>query len=176
MMKCFGIPVELSRAINGIYLPAGLKITHPPLREAESAEYGACRFALNSLNIVYRVAKTTPKKEGQFVTTWKRPTFRGRIVPLDITDAIDFLVVHAFSETEEGQFIFARDLLLRRSILSRDGIGGKLSFRIYPPWSRPDSKVAMQTRQWQLENFLHTSSFASNPEAMLRNALRLLRL
>lgn len=42
-------------------------------REVASSEYGACRLGLDDYTIVFRVAKTTPTKIGQFVTIWKRP-------------------------------------------------------------------------------------------------------
>lgn len=60
-------------ALHDLYLPAGLQLTRPIVAEAESAEYGACRFALEGHSIVFRVAKITPTKTGQFVTLWKRP-------------------------------------------------------------------------------------------------------
>ena len=59
---------DLSSAIEQIYKPAGMRLTDEAWREEESAEYGACRFSLNGQVIVFRVAKTTPTKIGQFVT------------------------------------------------------------------------------------------------------------
>ena len=40
-----------------MYMPAGVQLTDLPLREAESAEYGASRFGLDGHPIVFRVAK-----------------------------------------------------------------------------------------------------------------------
>lgn len=34
------------------------------------------------------------------------------------------------------------------------GEKGKLSFRIYPPWSKPVAKEAIRTQEWQLKYFL----------------------
>ena len=43
-----------------------------PETEAESADYNAHTFKVNDKSIVYREAKITPTKVGQFVTIWKR--------------------------------------------------------------------------------------------------------
>lgn len=58
-----------------------MKITKEPTREAEGSEYEACRLGLNGYNIVFRVAKTTPTKIGQFVTVWKRLHTGAPIMP-----------------------------------------------------------------------------------------------
>ena len=42
--------------------------------ENESTAYSACTFEINKLSILYREAKITPTKIGQFVTIWKRNT------------------------------------------------------------------------------------------------------
>ncbi|QIP41117.1 hypothetical protein G9444_3873 [Rhodococcus erythropolis] len=43
-----------------------------PIPESEGAEYGAHTLTVNGLPTVYRTAKTTPTKLGQFVTLWRR--------------------------------------------------------------------------------------------------------
>ncbi len=145
-------------ALHDLYLPAGLQLTGPIVAEAESAEYGACRFALEGHSIVFRVAKITPTKTGQFVTLWKRPVPGADIAPLDAADAVQFVVIAVFDETQRGQFIFSRDLLIERGVMSRDGKGGKRALRVYPPWSTPTAKDAIRTRQWQLRCFLPTGA------------------
>ena len=48
-------------------------------REKESAEYGAVRFEMDGQTCLFRQAKYTPKKTGQFVVLWKRPAMSGEI-------------------------------------------------------------------------------------------------
>src|SRR6187402_1209034 len=60
--------------------------------ELESFEYGACRFVLNNSNILFRTAKITPTKTGQFVTLWKRIN-QGPIQPFDSTHPIDLFII-----------------------------------------------------------------------------------
>jgi hypothetical protein len=151
------IPSELMSIIEIVYEPAGLKITSPIKCETESIEYGACRFGLNGFNIAFRIAKITPKKPGQFVTLWKRSTPKGPIIPLDISDNIDFVIVSVADNTCQGQFIFSQKILVSQGILSHQGRGGKLAFRVYPSWVRLESKTAIKTQQWQLQSFFLTS-------------------
>ena len=54
-MLSTSLPDELTTAIRERYEPAGLVLTDRPRREAESAEYGACRFGLNGHQVAFRV-------------------------------------------------------------------------------------------------------------------------
>ncbi len=74
---------ELKKSISNLYEPAGIKLTSYPVPESESAEYGAYCFSLDHKKVLFRIAKTTPTKIGQFVTLWKRPSPKGEIVPFD---------------------------------------------------------------------------------------------
>ncbi|MES2105521.1 MAG: MepB family protein [Pseudomonadota bacterium] len=152
-MATDGLPDELVVAIRDTYLPAGMTVTDAAVCERESAEYGACRFGLDGKAIVFRVAKTTPTKIGQFVTLWKRPSPGDPIAPLDISDDVDLIVVSVSDETQRGQFVFDRAVLAAKDIMSAGGQGGKRAIRVYPPWTRPIAKLAMQTQQWQLRYF-----------------------
>ena len=152
------LPDTLIKTMHEIYEPAGMKITETPYPEVESAEYGACRFSLNGKNIVFRIAKTTPTKIGQFVTIWKRPTPDAEIAPLDINDNVDFVVVSVSDGTLHGQFIFDQKILLAKGVMSKNGKGGKRAIRVYPAWSKPIAKEAIKTQQWQLQYFFETTS------------------
>jgi hypothetical protein len=155
------LPPELVHAIQNIYTLADLHVTRGPEREGgnKGFEYGACRFALNDAEIVFRIAKTTPKKIGQFVTVWKPapPDWKINkhdIVPLDASDDVDFIVVSVADTNNRGQFVFNRAVLIQKGIMTHQGKLGKLSFRVYPPWVKPSSLQAIKTQQWQSQHFL----------------------
>lgn len=151
------LPNALVFAVENIYRPAGLKLTTQCDIEEESAEYGAYRFGLENLSVVFRIAKTTPTKIGQFVALWQRPTLGAKIRPFDIEDEIDYVIICANDEKDPkncGQFIFSQKVLIQQNILSNHGRGGKLSFRLYPPWVKTTAKIAMKTQAWQLNYFL----------------------
>jgi hypothetical protein len=149
-----GLPHELVCAIEQVYKPAGLTLTQAAQREPESAEYDACRLGLDDQVVVFRVAKTTPTKIGQFVTLWKRPTSASEIAPFDTSDGIAFVVVSIADDTHHGQFVFDQKILAAKGVMSIDGEGGKRAIRVYPPWVRPVAKQAIRTQQWQLKYFL----------------------
>jgi hypothetical protein len=148
------LPLELVLAMRGLYMLAGVVVTHAPQREQESSEYGACRFELDGRAVVFRVAKTTPTKIGQFVTLWKRPTPSDEIAPLDSDDGVDIVVVSVADTSRRGQFVFNQNALLKHGVMSRKGQGGKRGIRVYPPWTKPVAKGAIKTQQWQLLYFV----------------------
>lgn len=134
------------------FLSEDFQITHFS-KEAESQEYKACCFQLNSFFIIGRTSKITPKKIGQFVTVWKRNE-NGITQPFDVSDRFDFFVINAQNESNFGQFVFPKSVLLKQGIVSTDFKGGKRGFRLYPPWDEPKSKQATKTQKWQVEYFL----------------------
>lgn len=124
--------------------------------EKESKEYEGCNFKLNDLKIYFRKAKITPKKEGQFVTFWKRiPS--GIIAPFDDEDDFQFLIVNVEFENQRGYFIFPKLLLAQKNILTTSIKDGKRAFRIYSPWDEPKNKQALTSQQWQLDCFTAAS-------------------
>lgn len=121
--------------------------------DKESADYNAASFSLNGLNILYRSAKITPTKNGQFVTLWKRVE-NGTIQPFDNDDAVDFVIVSVEKDGQSGHFIFSANVLFQQKIFSKDKVEGKRAFRVYPPWDMPQSKQAAKTQKWQLDFYI----------------------
>ncbi|WP_139277698.1 MepB family protein [Rhodococcus marinonascens] len=143
---------DLLAAKSLIYGPHELACT-TPMREPESAAYGAYALSINGLATRFRVAKTTPTKVGQFVTLWQRGE-AGPIRPFDTSDNVKLFVISVRDHEQFGQFVFPVDTLVRRGVVSRDGVGGKRAIRVYPPWVAPTSRQARNTQTWQLEYFL----------------------
>ncbi|MET7713639.1 MepB family protein [Streptomyces sp. NPDC005407] len=136
-----------------VYDPNGFSCSRP-VPEAESAEYGAHEFTLDGFSVRFRVAKTTPTKAGQFVTVWKRSA-GGPIQPFDAEDPVDLFVISTRDSHHFGQFVFPRDVLCERDVVSRNGSGGKRAFRVYPPWVTTTNRQARSSQAWQLDHFLH---------------------
>ncbi|MFK0258567.1 MepB family protein [Streptomyces sp. NPDC090445] len=136
-----------------VYDPCGFACS-PPVPEPESAEYAACGFTLDGRSVRFRVAKTTPTKAGQFVTVWQRSE-EGPIRPFDAGDGVDLFVIGSHDGDGFGQFVFPREVLCERGIVSRDGSGGKRGFRVYPPWVATTNRQAGSTQAWQVNYFVH---------------------
>lgn len=83
------------------------------------------------------------------------------IAPYDSTDPIDLVVISVRSGERWGQFIFAKEVLMKKNILSTEGKGGKRALRVYPPWDIAESKQAHQTQAWQQKYFLELPCAAS---------------
>lgn len=147
------LPKELSAAIKDVYLPAGMKVTNA-FEEQESKDYGACRLDLDDRKVVFRVAKTTPKKVGQFVTVWQRPREGTPYVPFNVSDGVEFIVVSVSDATHTGQFVFDKKVLVEQGIMGSADVRGKGAFRVYSPWSKPENKTAIKTKEWQIRYFL----------------------
>ena len=152
------IPKELILIQEILFKNCNFEITQPIL-EAESSEYGACTFTLNDFNILFRNAKITPTKTGQFVTLWKRIN-KGPIQPFDSTDPIDLFAISVRKDNYFGLFIFPKSVLIAKEIVS-DKKEGKRAIRVYPPWDETTNKQAQKTQKWQLDFFFE---IPQNPE------------
>lgn len=146
------IDSELLLLEDTIYHNCLFKITNV-IHHIESKEYSACSFLLNDSKIIFRKAKITPKKTGQFVTFWKRSKI-GPIEPYHEKDVFDFFVVNCKSENNFGQFVFPKAILIQKDIVSYNNKEGKRAFRVYPIWEKPISKQAIKTQNWQKEYFI----------------------
>ncbi|MFN5985137.1 MAG: MepB family protein [Fluviicola sp.] len=122
--------------------------------QKESSEYEACSFKLNDKLIQYRKAKITPTKTGQFVTIWKRNS-DGITEPFSYLDTLDFIVITVIKDTNRGQFIFPKALLLKHSIIRNETKDGKRGIRVYAPWDKVTSKQAEKTKAWQTGYFVN---------------------
>jgi hypothetical protein len=149
-----------SKAIIEVYGPAGFVI-EDIFEEKEGTEYGPHRFRLDDKHVVFRVAKTTPTKIGQFVTLWKRPkpddlpsAIGNKPAPLHCDDGIDFVIIYVHNETHRGQFIFNKEILVEKGIMATGSTRGKTAFRIYPPWSEPVAVDAIKSQKWQIHYFV----------------------
>ncbi|GGG35599.1 MepB family protein [Bizionia arctica] len=141
----------LNKIKTEVYEKCNLKISNLEI-ELESKEYHACKFKLNTWNILSRKAKITPTKAGQFVTCWRRNK-DGITEPFDDTDPIDFYTINVQHENLLGQFVFPRSVLIKHGIMSTEKKDGKRGFRVYPAWDKAENKQAEKTQKWQLNYF-----------------------
>ena len=73
----------------------------------------------------------------------------GPIIPYDFSDPFDSLTVSIEKSGHVGQFVFPKEVLRERGVISVNGQGGKRAIRVYPPWETVDSKQAKQSQLWQ---------------------------
>lgn len=146
------VPNFLFETNSIIFNKLGIEIKSVSL-EKESALYNACQLVLNNRKVLFRTAKITPTKTGQFVTLWKRIP-NTSIAPFEINDDFELVIIQTKTETQLGYFIFQKNLLIEKGIFSTDSKEGKRALRVYPSWDQTTSKQAQKTQQWQLDYFM----------------------
>ena len=167
---------KLHNTMNNINLNQAVASLHDHFKtscekmiiDKESAQYNGCSFLLvypdnRQLKTIFRTAKITPTKTGQFVTLWKRPTNKSPIQPFDEDDEFDQVIILLKHADQMGYFIFDKKILAEKDIISTAGIGGKRAIRVYPPWDMADNKQAINTQKWQTQYF---SCIAQPPKAI----------
>ena len=145
----------LEKIKSSIYNKCNFKVSNVII-DKESQEYDGCKFLLDERKIIFRTAKITPKKVGQFVTFWKRNQ-NGITEPFSENDTIDFYVINVESENKTGQFVFPKSVLIEKGIISTSKKDGKRGFRVYPSWDKTISKQAIKTQNWQLKYFFEVN-------------------
>lgn len=140
------------------------------LIEKESQDYSAAQFELNNLKIIFREAKITPTKIGQFVTLWKRMEEKP-IQPFSSSDDFDLVIINTNTPTNSGQFVFPKSILEQKGYLQSQSKKGKLGFRVYPSWDKTLNKQAQQTQKWQLNYFLEIPIDLSKAKSLYSKSL-----
>lgn len=163
--------MNLKNVDETIFQPLGLKLSNVE-EDMESKEYSGCSLTVHDLNIKFRTSKITPTKTGQFVTIWKRDE-KGETAPFDSRDPFDFYLISVSKDNDKGIFIFPKDILIEKGIVSHEKKTGKRGIRVYPGWDLTESKQAKATQKWQTEYFIDLSQ---NKESYLQKAKALLDL
>ena len=124
--------------------------------EQWNQEYEAFNFEFSGVEFKSRLAKKTPKKVGYFVAFWcKNEINKNR--PFNFKESKDKLIINILYGSKKGQFIFTKELLLKKGIISSDKHKGKMAIRVYPSWERDLNKTAVSTQKWQIPYFLDFS-------------------
>ncbi|MCD2229443.1 hypothetical protein FZ085_03330 [Listeria monocytogenes] len=126
--------------------------------ESQNKEYQGMviKTAKNNTLIRTRLAKKTDKKEGYFVAFWKKNKF-GKNRSFDESDSADFLCIVVIDGDLDGLFVFPRQCLIDKGILTSEARKGKMAARFYPPWCKDLNKTAKKTQAWQQVYFKNYS-------------------
>lgn len=154
------LPEEINLINEKIFQLCNLSLSNV-IEEKESQDYLAHTFNLDDLKIIFRSAKITPKKIGQFVTIWKRNK-SGITAPFSINDDFEFFIIAIKNDVDFGIFIFPKKVLHENKILSDASKDGKRGIRVYAPWDLPTSKQALKTKNWQNTYFLKIENSGNN--------------
>lgn len=115
---------ELEFCSREVFLPLGLDCSEV-VPDPEAREYAGHTLRLGTKQVVFRVAKTTPTKAGQFVTLWQR-SVNGPIRPFGEAGRYGLFLVAARHDERRGLFIFSAEALEGAGVLSVAGGKGNV--------------------------------------------------
>lgn len=164
---------EIELLNETLFKPQGKKLNNI-LPEPESKEYLAHTFSLDSEKVIFRKAKITPTKTGQFVTIWKR-NLEGITSPFHITDDFEFIMIYCKNQDLLGVYTFPKAVLHQNKIISDENKDGKRGIRVYPSWDIPTSKQALKTQKWQTEYFIELGSDTEESTVQMNKAEPILK-
>lgn len=150
------LPTSLQQLQNTFFKRQALQITNLT-SDVESEMYEGHNFTLGKNSIKFRKAKLTPKKNGLFLTLWKRNS-AGITTPFNTEDQFDFYIIFVEDAHQKGFYVFPKAILAIHEILTNSGNDGKRGFRIYPSWCVPKSKQAEHTQRWQNAYFINCTN------------------
>ncbi|PTI29394.1 MepB protein [Mammaliicoccus vitulinus] len=116
-------------------------------------EYEGFNFEFNGIEFKSRLAKKTPKKVGYFVAFWRKNEIN-KNRPFNFSESKDKLIINILDGSKKGQFVFPKELLVKKGIISSDKHKGKMAIRVYPTWECDLNKTAISTQKWQAPYFL----------------------
>lgn len=120
--------------------------------EKYNQDYEALTFSFKEETYQSRLAKKTPTKAGYFVTCWTKDE-NNYNQPYSKEAFADYLMIIVIDEELSGYFLFSRELLVEKGILTTFEHKGKMAFRVYPKWCNQLNKTAGQTQKWQCKYF-----------------------
>jgi len=121
--------------------------------EDQNSEYEGITFQIDKFTYRSRLAKITPKKKGYFVVFWKKD-MDNKNIPFEYSESPDKLIITIIDGQHQGQFIFPKEILRDKGILSYDNKLGKMALRVYPSWVDNLNPNARKTQLWQLPYFM----------------------
>lgn len=137
------------------------------IEDEEAKEYFGYNFQTEKLNFKFRKAKITPKKVGQFVTLWKRNSQK-ETEPFNEYDNFDFYIIVTEENENYGLFLFPKNELIKRQILTTNSKEGKRGFRVYPIWTKTENRQAEKAQIWQTNFFINFNDDILNQNAFYK--------
>ncbi|MGX4687580.1 MepB family protein [Vagococcus sp. JNUCC 83] len=120
--------------------------------ESQNSNYEGIFFYHQSHSYRSRLAKKTLRKNGYFVSFWKKDIYN-KNQPYSFEEAPDNTLIWILDEHKKGFFNFPKDILLKKGILKSHTTKGKMGIRVYPVWETTLNSAATKTQSWQLDYF-----------------------
>ncbi|WP_323611013.1 MepB family protein [Erysipelothrix enhydrae] len=111
----------------------------------------------NQVEFVYREGRSTPKKQGHFVTLWKKDDQGFKNIPYRQSDLKTGLIIYISDEQDPGFFVVHIRDIDQFKILQSEHVPGKMGFRVYHPSILLTSSQAQKTQTKMKPYFISIS-------------------
>ncbi len=124
--------------------------------EDQNQEYEGFVLTLDDRTYRSRLARKTPRKNGYFTVFWRKGE-DDRNRPYTLDECTDRLVITVLDQGKKGQFVFSKEVMASKGIVTTDSSKGKMAMRVYPDWVTGLNPTARKTQAWQSEYFMDMS-------------------
>lgn len=124
--------------------------------ENQNRDYDGVKFRIGDVSFRGRLAKLTPKKKGYFVAFWEKDS-DGNNQAFHFSNSPEKVIISIVDNELSGQFVFPKEVLLKKNILKSQASVGKMAIRVYPSWETDLNPSAFKTQKWQTKYFIDTS-------------------
>jgi len=140
---------------------AALEVAGLPHREGfeledQNQEYEGFVLTRDDRTYRSRLARKTPRKNGYFTVFWRKGE-DDRNRPYTLDECTDRLVITVLDQGKKGQFVFSKEVMTSKGIVTTDSSKGKMAMRVYPDWVTGLNPTAKKTQAWQSEYFMDMS-------------------
>ena len=80
-------------------------------------------------------------------------------------------MIFVFNDINSGIFLFNKNILTKKGVISLQNKGGKRAIRVYPPWCNPDSKQSISSQKWQCEYYISLDQTTEKETNLFKNIL-----
>ncbi len=141
---------------------AAMKMAGLPYRdeiemEDQNQEYEGFVLTLDDWTYRSRRARKTPNKKGYFTVFWKKGE-DDRNRPYTLDECTDWLIITILDQGKKGQFVFPKEVMASKGIVTTGSSKGKMAMRVYPDWVTGLNPTAKKTQAWQSAYFMDLSS------------------
>lgn len=124
--------------------------------ENQNQEYEGFVLTLDDWTYRSRRARKTPNKKGYFTVFWRKGD-DDRNRPYTLEESTDRLIITVLDQGKKGQFVFPKEVMASKGIVTTGSSKGKMAMRVYPDWVTGLNETARKTQAWQSEYFMDLS-------------------
>ncbi|WP_347320365.1 MepB family protein [Rossellomorea sp. RS05] len=108
---------------------AGLPYRDEIAMEDQNQEYEGFVLTLDDRTYRSRLARKTPRKNGYFTVFWRKGD-DDRNRPYTLEECTDRLIITVLDQGKKGQFVFPKEVMALKGIVTTGSSKGKMAMRV----------------------------------------------